>query len=666
MTRSALYLAMCLPMLVAPALVEASAWTYRGHLDDAGRPANGRYDLRLTLVDDTGTHAITQPVTLIGVLVEDGSFATDVDFGLDLSHAQPMKLRTEVAQGGSAFSLLGEPTRFDPKAALAGICWDTTGNVVAAGEFLGATNNVAVDIRSSNRRAARFESIGANNEVRVVLGSSANIATGVGATIGGGGSNAMTCGSSGNGNCANQTDETFATIAGGAGNSIVGTRGTVGGGDGNSVANSYGTTAGGQSNFSSGAWGAVGGGQSNGAQGQHSVVGGGSTNRAMGEYSTIGGGINNRAPAEAAMVGGGANNQSQGNYSTIAGGLVNTVAGAYATIAGGSSNNASGAYASIGGGDTNIAAEASSTVSGGSQNMALGATSSVAGGVHNSANGTSAAVGAGSFNCAGGNKSWAGGYLALIRSGNEAGDVTCGFSSADADGDNGTFMWADDTEAYFTSTGPNQFLVRASGGVMFNTATLPNASSDDMVIAARAVGSGGDADADVNWLSRAGKQGKIYLSDAGGGFVVNLPNMTAGTSRLVVNGGTGGVASLTNGGTWTNASSRAFKEGFAAVDAMDILAKLSAMPITRWTYKQSSEGTHLGPMAEDFKAAFDLAGDGKSISTVDADGVALAAIQGLNRKLESENAALRAEQDALNRDNRILRERLDAIEARLR
>jgi hypothetical protein len=42
-----------------------------------------------------------------------------------------------------------------------------------------------------------------------------------------------------------------------------------------------------------------------------------------------------------------------------------------------------------------------------------------------------------------------------------------------------------------------------------------------------------------------------------------------------------------------------------------------------------------------------LAGDGKSISTVDADGIALAAIQGLNAKLESENAALRARLDAL-------------------
>ena len=69
------------------------------------------------------------------------------------------------------------------------------------------------------------------------------------------------------------------------------------------------------------------------------------------------------------------------------------------------------------------------------------------------------------------------------------------------------------------------------------------------------------------------------------------------------------------------------------------------------TYKSSTEGTHIGPMAEDFKDAFGMAGDGKSIGTVDADGVALAAIQGLNQKLESENAELRL--------------RLEAIEAKL-
>jgi hypothetical protein len=68
-------------------------------------------------------------------------------------------------------------------------------------------------------------------------------------------------------------------------------------------------------------------------------------------------------------------------------------------------------------------------------------------------------------------------------------------------------------------------------------------------------------------------------------------------------------------------------------------------------------------MAEDFKAAFDLAGDGKSIATVDADGVALAAIQGLNQKLEAELAVARAENAGLQAQLQQLAARLAALES---
>ncbi|MEO8740656.1 MAG: hypothetical protein ABI537_13275, partial [Casimicrobiaceae bacterium] len=63
---------------------------------------------------------------------------------------------------------------------------------------------------------------------------------------------------------------------------------------------------------------------------------------------------------------------------------------------------------------------------------------------------------------------------------------------------------------------------------------------------------------------------------------------------------------------------------------------------------------HMGPMAQDFRAAFGLGETDTGISTVDADGVALAAIQGLNQKL-------------LQKDREIgqLRRKLQAIEAKL-
>ena len=52
------------------------------------------------------------------------------------------------------------------------------------------------------------------------------------------------------------------------------------------------------------------------------------------------------------------------------------------------------------------------------------------------------------------------------------------------------------------------------------------------------------------------------------------------------------------------------------------------MSIARWNFKGDANTTHLGPMAQDFHAVFGLGGDDKDIATVDADGVALAAIQG--------------------------------------
>jgi hypothetical protein len=70
------------------------------------------------------------------------------------------------------------------------------------------------------------------------------------------------------------------------------------------------------------------------------------------------------------------------------------------------------------------------------------------------------------------------------------------------------------------------------------------------------------------------------------------------------------------------------------LDAGTVLEKVAALPITRWRYTNDLATVHVGPMAQDFRAAFDVGPDDKHIATVDADGVALAAIQGLNQKLE--------------------------------
>jgi hypothetical protein len=89
-----------------------------------------------------------------------------------------------------------------------------------------------------------------------------------------------------------------------------------------------------------------------------------------------------------------------------------------------------------------------------------------------------------------------------------------------------------------------------------------------------------------------------------------------------------------NGTSWNNASDRNLKENIQTIEPREVLERVAALPVSRWNYKTQPGATHLGPMAQDFHAAFGLGEDDKHIATVDAAGVALAAIQGLNEKLE--------------------------------
>jgi hypothetical protein len=96
-------------------------------------------------------------------------------------------------------------------------------------------------------------------------------------------------------------------------------------------------------------------------------------------------------------------------------------------------------------------------------------------------------------------------------------------------------------------------------------------------------------------------------------------------------------------------SDRNLKTGFAAVQPEDILARVAALPIESWRYTNEISGIrHLGPMAQDFQAAFGLGSDGKMIYYVDENGVALAAIQGLNQKLNEKDAEIKELQAEVN------------------
>jgi hypothetical protein len=124
----------------------------------------------------------------------------------------------------------------------------------------------------------------------------------------------------------------------------------------------------------------------------------------------------------------------------------------------------------------------------------------------------------------------------------------------------------------------------------------------------------------------------------GGTLAIGAVTEMNGNSIMHENG-----ARLTAGGAWTNSSDRALKENIRAVAAADVLERVAALPVSEWNYKAEDDAVrHIGPMAQDFHAAFQLGDSEKAISTVDASGVALVAIQALKRKSDEQAAALEA------------------------
>jgi hypothetical protein len=117
-------------------------------------------------------------------------------------------------------------------------------------------------------------------------------------------------------------------------------------------------------------------------------------------------------------------------------------------------------------------------------------------------------------------------------------------------------------------------------------------------------------------------------------------------------------------GSWSSLSDRAAKDDGQPLDGRAVLEQLARVPLSTWRYKaQAPAVRHVGPMAQDFRAAFGVGEDERHISSVDADGVALAAIQGLNEKVES---GKRKTETHLEKENAELKARLDALEQLLK
>ena len=129
---------------------------------------------------------------------------------------------------------------------------------------------------------------------------------------------------------------------------------------------------------------------------------------------------------------------------------------------------------------------------------------------------------------------------------------------------------------------------------------------------------------------------------------------------------TSGVQLAPGAGGWTSLSDRNAKDAIHPVDAREVLARVITMPVSTWHYKtQDEKYRHMGPMAQDFRAAFGLGETDKGIDDIDAQGVALAAIQGLHAQLQDKEAEIAALRDDKNREVAALRDDNASLRARV-
>jgi len=598
------------------------------------------------------------------------------------------------ATGGVSLNVTSGGLRLQSNATSPNVIGGHSGNTVTTGAY-GAAICGGGASANTNSVTDNYGTVagGYSNRAGDGAGSTSDKAY---ATVGGGNTN--------------HADGSYSTIGGGETNTASGTRATVGGGSGNTASLDYATVGGGYLNTASTYQATVSGGRSNTASGSNATVGGGYINTASGINATVAGGTLNTAQGSysfaagrrakanhqgafvwadstdadfasttadqflvranggvslnvtsgglrlessaispnvvggysgnsvttgaygAAICGGGASantNSVTDNYGTVAGGYSNRAgdgAGTtsdrpYATVAGGGSNTASGYGATVGGGNSNSASGVEATVGGGESNAVYDNYGTVGGGLENvsgindgnAANQTYATVGGGRSNTAsgqyatvgGGNNSQAAGNYSTAPGGYDndtATSATYSFAAGNrAKANNiGCFVWSDGSSANdFTCSNNNRFLARAAGGVYLYT------SSD--------------------------------LST--GNYI------TAGTSG------------------WNDVSDRNVKENFTPVDGQEVVAALAEVPITTWNFKAQEDSSirHMGAMAQDLYAAFGLGDDERHINTLDADGVALAAIQGLYSLSQEQAARIQA----LEEENGSLQQQLDGLDARV-
>lgn len=327
-------------------------------------------------------------------------------------------------------------------------------------------------------------------------------------------------------------------------------------------------------------------------------------NRVHSHFGTISGGTNNVAGREGVL--------DEGTAATVGGGVRNESSAHGATIAGGISNEATGIRSAVGGGINNEAEGTSTTVGGGIGNHANGDYATVGGGGGNSATATYAGTAAGRGNHATAEATTiAGGHKNSARA-----------------------KWATAGGGYYN---------KAHG-----YASVIPGGSDNVADGEYSFATGYHAETN-------GHDGAFVVADSSDEHHEATRDDAAFFQMPI------------HAPAFNTTSTRTAKTDVEPVDTGDVLEGVRELDVRSWVF-EGGDARHLGPMAEDFEETFALGGDDESIASVDADGVALAAIQELAAELgDATDRVDDLETEVEARDDRIdeLESRLAAIEDEL-
>jgi hypothetical protein len=692
-----------------------TSFTYQGYLESGGSPVNDSCDFEFSLWDaaSEGTQIGTTQ-TLGGQAITDGLFTVQLDFGGSVfsGDARWLGISVRCPAGNGSYTPLTPRQALSPAPyalALPGL-W-TQQNATSPNLIGGYSGNTIADglagvtiggggqkfhpntVQASGGTVAGGwrNTINSDAATAAIGGGTGNTISGWSwdATIGGGNSNIIsgtlanqaTIGG-GNGNVISGTDASYATVSGGVGNTVSGMVATIGGGGSNIASGEAATIGGGRANSASGDYATIAGGKYISVTGQsptvaggayitvtadYAAIGGGQHNgitSTLATHATIGGGLYNTAGDYAATIGGGDFNTASRARDTIGGGAWNTASGGNSFVGGGWFNTASGFNATVGGGDGNFTSSDYGTIGGGTGNGAFDSqASTIGGGWNNIITGTAqyATIAGGQNNIISATHGTiaGGGYSSGFGWGNRVSDeggVIGGGGNNQAGNNTGTT-----TDAYYSTvsggwanTAAGKYAVIGGGhgnAANANYATVPGGNNNVASgIGSLAAGENASATHDHSFVWGDGSGAAfstntnqfLALADNGVGFYTGFGNCT-----------------FFSGTNWTCSSDRNLKENFTLLDSQEVLVALTNIPITRWNMKgQNPNIYHVGPMAQDFYAAFVLGEDDEHINTGDEIGIAYAAIQGLHQ-INQEQAGQITELQAQNAE---LETRLTALE----